>query len=48
MKRKEQDVVEKIDDENDPDEQPEEDLTYIKEQSGLLSDTSLQPVDIGS
>ncbi len=45
--KEEQDVVEKID-ENDPDEQPEEDLTYIKEQSGLLSDTSLQPVDIGS
>ncbi|XP_026099002.1 uncharacterized protein LOC113070058 [Carassius auratus] len=43
-----QDVVEKIDDENDLDEQQEEDLTYIKEQSGLLSDTSLQPVDIGS
>ncbi len=45
--KEEQDVVEQID-ENDPDEQPEEDLTYIKEQSGLLSDTSLQPVDIGS
>ncbi|XP_073694460.1 uncharacterized protein [Garra rufa] len=43
----EQDVVE-MTDENDLDEQPEEDLTYIKEQSGLLSDTSLQPVDIGS
>ncbi|XP_026114512.1 uncharacterized protein LOC113092934 isoform X2 [Carassius auratus] len=43
-----QDIVEKIDDENDLDEQQEEDLTYIKEQSGLLSDTSLQPVDIGS
>ncbi|XP_052393335.1 uncharacterized protein LOC127941915 isoform X1 [Carassius gibelio] len=42
-----QDIVEKID-ENDLDEQQEEDLTYIKEQSGLLSDTSLQPVDIGS
>lgn len=25
-----------------------ENLTYIKEQSGLLSDTLLQPVDIGS
>ncbi len=45
--KEEQDVVEQID-ENDPDEQPDEDLTYIKEQSGLLSDTSLQPVDIGS
>ncbi|KAL1270842.1 hypothetical protein QQF64_029858 [Cirrhinus molitorella] len=45
--KEQQDVVENID-ENDPDEQPEEDLTYIKEQSGLLSDTSLQPVDIGS
>ncbi|XP_065109326.2 uncharacterized protein [Paramisgurnus dabryanus] len=28
--------------------QPEEDLSFIKEQNGLLSDTSLQPVDIGS
>ncbi len=46
--KEEQDVVEKMDDENDPDEQQEEDLTYIKEQSGLLSDTSLQPVDISS
>ncbi len=46
--KEEQDVVEKMDDENDPDEQQEEDLTYIKEQSGLLSDTSLQPVNIGS
>ncbi|KAI7790400.1 hypothetical protein IRJ41_003612 [Triplophysa rosa] len=45
----EQDVqVEKTYEENDTEEQPEEDLTYIKEQGGLLSDTSLQPVDIGS
>ncbi|XP_065140712.1 uncharacterized protein [Paramisgurnus dabryanus] len=28
--------------------QPEEDLSFIKEQNGLLSDTSVQPVDIGS
>nr|XP_055041698.1 LOW QUALITY PROTEIN: uncharacterized protein LOC129429201 [Misgurnus anguillicaudatus] len=28
--------------------QPEDDLSFIKEQNGLLSDTSLQPVDIGS
>ncbi|XP_073723480.1 LOW QUALITY PROTEIN: uncharacterized protein [Misgurnus anguillicaudatus] len=31
----------------DPEEETEEDLTYIKEQCGLLSDTSLQPVDVG-
>ncbi|XP_041957559.1 uncharacterized protein LOC121715728 [Alosa sapidissima] len=36
------------DDENVPDEQAEEDVTYIKDQNGLLSDTSLQPVDLGS
>ncbi|XP_067306866.1 uncharacterized protein [Pseudorasbora parva] len=45
---KEQDAVEKSEMENDPEEPQEEDLTYIKEQSGLLSDTCLQPVDIGS
>ncbi|XP_048048180.1 uncharacterized protein LOC125269321 [Megalobrama amblycephala] len=44
----EQDVFEKSEEENDPEEQQEEDLTYIKEQSGLLSDTCLQPVDLGS
>jgi len=44
----EQAEVEKSEEENDTEEQPEEDLTYIKEQSGLLSDTCLQPVDLGS
>ncbi|XP_056093733.1 uncharacterized protein LOC130072579 [Rhinichthys klamathensis goyatoka] len=44
----EQADVEKSEEENDTEEQPEEDLTYIKEQSGLLSDTCLQPVDLGS
>ena len=41
-------IVEESDEENTPEEQPEEDLTYIKGQNGLLSDTSLQPVDLGS
>ncbi|XP_041961680.1 uncharacterized protein LOC121719960 [Alosa sapidissima] len=36
------------DDDNVPEEQAEEDVTYIKDQNGLLSDTSLQPVDLGS
>ncbi|XP_076120789.1 uncharacterized protein LOC143101377 [Alosa pseudoharengus] len=36
------------DEENALEEKVEEDLTYIKDQSGLLSDTSLQPVDLGS
>ncbi|TKS65922.1 ATP-dependent DNA helicase PIF1 [Collichthys lucidus] len=40
------------DDDNVADEETEqekeEDITYIKDQSGLLSDTSLQPVDLGS
>nr|XP_055075157.1 uncharacterized protein LOC129454640 [Misgurnus anguillicaudatus] len=40
--------VEYCDEHNDPEEETEEDMTYIKEQSGLLSDTSLQPVDVGS
>ncbi|XP_065139046.1 uncharacterized protein [Paramisgurnus dabryanus] len=40
--------VENGDEQNDPEEETEEDLTYIKEQCGLLSDTSLQPVDVGS
>jgi len=35
-------------DDNIADKQTEEELTYIKDQSGLLSDTSLQPVDLGS
>ncbi|XP_072232324.1 uncharacterized protein [Leuresthes tenuis] len=36
------------DDENNLEEQAEEELTYIKDQGGLLSDTSLQPVNLGS
>ncbi|XP_077060992.1 uncharacterized protein LOC143713566 [Siphateles boraxobius] len=39
---------EKSEEENDTEEQPEEDSTCIKEQSGLLSDTCLQLVDLGS
>ncbi|XP_042609822.1 uncharacterized protein LOC122142829 [Cyprinus carpio] len=44
----EQDVTDKNEDEKVVKDDPEEDITYIKEQSGLLSDTSLQPVDLGS
>ncbi|XP_026120183.1 LOW QUALITY PROTEIN: uncharacterized protein LOC113099530, partial [Carassius auratus] len=44
----EQDVTDKNEDEKVVQDDPEEDITYIKEQSGLLSDTSLQPVDLGS
>ncbi|KAK0134798.1 OTU domain-containing protein 4 [Merluccius polli] len=36
------------DDDNAAEGQAEEELTYVKDQSGLLSDTSLQPVDLGS
>ncbi|XP_072239813.1 uncharacterized protein [Leuresthes tenuis] len=36
------------DDENNLEEEAEEELTYIKDQGGLLSDTSLQPVNLGS
>ncbi|XP_052441444.1 uncharacterized protein LOC127981121 [Carassius gibelio] len=43
-----QDLTDKNEDEEEAADDPEEDITYIKEQSGLLSDTSLQPVDIGS
>ncbi|XP_039509525.1 uncharacterized protein LOC120464209 [Pimephales promelas] len=45
----EQDVTDQNeDDKAGAGDDPEEDITYIKEQSGLLSDTSLQPVDLGS
>ncbi|XP_026112280.1 LOW QUALITY PROTEIN: uncharacterized protein LOC113091073, partial [Carassius auratus] len=44
----EQDVTDKNEDDKVVQDDPEEDITYIKEQSGLLSDTSLQPVDLGS
>lgn len=44
----EEDVVQKSEEEHDSEEQQEEDLTYIKEQIGLLSDTSVQPMDFGS
>ena len=44
----EDETVEESDEENSPEEQPEEDLTYIKGENGLLSDTSLQLVDLGS
>ncbi|XP_062409039.1 uncharacterized protein LOC134100005 [Sardina pilchardus] len=43
-----QETPDNSDDENVPEEQAEEDVTYIKDQNGLLSDTSLQPVDLGS
>ncbi|XP_063049297.1 uncharacterized protein LOC134443443 [Engraulis encrasicolus] len=42
------DNVENSDDEEHDNEEKEEELTYIKDQSGLVSDTSLQPIDIGS
>ncbi|XP_060776102.1 uncharacterized protein LOC132885442 [Neoarius graeffei] len=43
------DEVDNSDEENDNEgNEEEEDLTYIKDQSGLVSDTSLQPVDVGS
>ncbi|XP_063048465.1 uncharacterized protein LOC134442065 [Engraulis encrasicolus] len=35
-------------DNDDAEQNEEEDLTYIKHQSGLVSDTSLQPVDVGA
>lgn len=44
----EQDITDKNEDDKGAGDDPEEDITYIKEQSGLLSDTSLQPVDLGS
>ncbi|XP_073714001.1 uncharacterized protein [Misgurnus anguillicaudatus] len=44
----EDNVADNSDDDKVADDESHEDLTYIKEQSGLLSDTSLQPVDIGS
>ncbi|KAK0145468.1 OTU domain-containing protein 4 [Merluccius polli] len=43
-----QEPADNSDDENTHAEQEEEDLTYIKDQGGLLSDTSLQPVDLGT
>ena len=43
-----QEPADNSDDENTLEEQAEEDLTYIKDQVGLLSDTSLQPVDLGT
>ncbi|XP_073688692.1 uncharacterized protein [Garra rufa] len=41
-------VTDKNEDEKGAEDDPEEDMIYIKDQSGLLSDTSLQPVDLGS
>ncbi|XP_048046234.1 LOW QUALITY PROTEIN: uncharacterized protein LOC125268187 [Megalobrama amblycephala] len=45
---KDQDIKDKNEHEKGSGDDPEEDITYIKEQSSLLSDTSLQPVDLGS
>ena len=43
-----QEPADNSDIENTHEEQQEEDLTYIKDQGGLLSDTSLQPVNLGT
>lgn len=44
----EHDVADKSEDEQGTEDHPDEDRTYIKEKSDLLSDTSLQAVDLGT